>query len=32
MTKSWYWGDKDKVQKTRFYAGNLKKLIIYRPD
>lgn len=31
MKKSWYWGDKQKVQKTRFYAGNLKNLVIYKP-
>ena len=31
MKKSWYWGDKSKVQKTRFYAGNLKNLVIYQP-
>ncbi len=31
MNKSWYWGETSKVQKTRFYAGNLKNLIIYRP-
>lgn len=30
MKKSWYWGDKKKVQKTRFYAGNLKNLVIYQ--
>ena len=32
MKKSWYWGDTSKVQKTRLYAGNLKKLVIYRPE
>jgi len=32
MTKSWYWGDKESVQKTRIYAGNLKNLVIYRPE
>ena len=32
MTKSWYWGEKDNVQKTRIYAGNLKNLVIYRPE
>jgi hypothetical protein len=31
MKKSWYWGDKSKVQKTRFYAGKLKNLVIYQP-
>ena len=31
MKKSWYWGDKSQVQKTRFYAGNLKDLVIYQP-
>lgn len=31
MKKSWYWGDKTKVQKTRFYAGSLKDLVIYQP-
>lgn len=31
MKKSWYWGDKTQVQKTRFYAGNLKNLVIYQP-
>jgi len=32
MKKSWYWGETDKVQKTRFYTGNLKDLVIYRPE
>ena len=32
MKKSWYWGDKEKVQKTRIYAGDLKNLVIYRPE
>ncbi|MBQ9040791.1 MAG: Ig-like domain-containing protein [Clostridia bacterium] len=32
MKKSWYWGETSKVQKTRFYAGNLKNLVIYRPE
>ena len=32
MTKSWFWGETSKVQKTRFYAGNLKDLVIYRPE
>ena len=32
MKKSWYWGDREKVQKTRIYAGNLKNLVIYRPE
>jgi len=32
MKKSWYWGDTSKVQKTRFYAGDLKNLVIYRPE
>lgn len=32
MKKSWYWGEKDKAQKTRIYAGNLKNLVIYRPE
>ena len=31
MKKSWYWGEKKKTQKTRFYAGNLKNLVIYQP-
>ena len=30
MKKSWYWGDRKKVQVTRFYAGNLSDLIIYK--
>lgn len=32
MQKSWYWGDREKVQKTRFFAGSLKNLVIYRPE
>ena len=32
MTKSWYWGETDKVQKTRIYAGNLMNLVVYRPE
>lgn len=32
MKKSWYWGDTSKVQKTRFYAGGLKSLVIYQPE
>lgn len=32
MTKSWFWGETSKVQKTRIYAGNLKDLVIYRPE
>ena len=32
MGKSWYWGETSKVQKTRFYAGDLKNLVIYRPE
>ena len=32
MKKSWYWGETSKVQKTRFYAGKLKNLVIYRPE
>lgn len=31
MKKSWYWGDKEQVQKTRIYAGSLKNLVIYQP-
>ena len=31
MKKSWYWGDKTRVQKPRFYAGNLTDLVIYKP-
>ena len=31
MKKSWYWGDKTKVQKTRFYAGDLKNMPLYQP-
>ncbi|MBR1820126.1 MAG: Ig-like domain-containing protein [Clostridia bacterium] len=30
MKKSWYWGDKSRVQVPRFYAGNLKDLVIYK--
>lgn len=30
MKKSWYWGDRSRVQVTRFYAGNLNDLIIYK--
>ena len=30
MKKSWYWGDKTRVQVTRFYAGNLRNLVIYK--
>lgn len=30
MTKSWYWGETGIVQKTRFYTGDLKDLVIYR--
>ena len=32
MKKSWYWGDTSKVQKTRIYTGELKNLVIYRPE
>lgn len=32
MTKSWYWGDRETVQKTRIFEGNLKNLIIYQPE
>ena len=32
MKKSWYWGDRTQVQKTRFYAGNLKTVVVYKPD
>ena len=32
MKKSWYWGETSRVQKTRFYAGKLKNLVIYRPE
>ena len=32
MRKSWYWGETDRVQKTRLYAGDLKNLVIYRPE
>ena len=32
MGKSWYWGETSRVQKTRFYAGKLKDLVIYRPE
>ena len=31
MKKSWYWGDKSRVQVPRFYAGNLNNLVIYQP-
>lgn len=31
MKKSWYWGDKTRVQVPRFYAGNLRDLVIYQP-
>ena len=31
MKKNWYWGDKTRVQKPRFYAGNLTDLVIYKP-
>lgn len=30
MKKSWYWGDKTRVQVTRYYAGNLNDLVIYK--
>lgn len=30
MKKSWYWGDRTRVQVTRFYEGNLGDLIIYK--
>ena len=32
MKKSWYWGDKKKVQVTRFYAGKLKNLVLYKTE
>ena len=31
MKKSWYWGDKTRVQVPRYYAGNLNDLVIYQP-
>lgn len=31
MKKSWYWGDKTRVQTPRFYAGSLADLVIYQP-
>ena len=31
MSKSWYWGEKSAVQKSRIYAGNLKNLVVYQP-
>ena len=31
MKKSWYWGDKTRVQVPRFYPGNLTDLVIYQP-
>ena len=30
MKKSWYWGDRSKVQKTRLYAGSLRDLPLYQ--
>lgn len=31
MKKSWYWGDKKRVQVTRYYGGKLDDLVIYQP-
>lgn len=31
MKKSWYWGDKTRVQVPRYYPGNLNDLVIYQP-
>ncbi len=31
MKKSWYWGDKTRVQVPRFYAGGLNDLVVYQP-
>lgn len=31
MKKSWYWGDKSRVQTPRMYAGRLADLVIYQP-
>ena len=31
MKKSWYWGDRTRVQVPRFYAGGLTDLVIYQP-
>ena len=31
MTKTWYWGDKTRVQAPRYYAGALNDLTVYRP-
>ena len=30
MKKSWYWGDKSRVQVPRYYAGKLNDLVIYK--
>ena len=32
MTKSWYWGDKTRVQVPRYYAGALNDIAVYRPS
>ena len=32
MKQSWYWGDKTRVQVTRYYAGELDDLVIYQPS
>ena len=31
MKKSWYWGDKTRVQAPRYYAGGLNDLVVYQP-
>lgn len=31
MKKSWYWGDRSRVQEPRYYAGGLNDLVIYQP-
>ena len=32
MKQSWYWGDKKRVQVTRYYGGSLDDLVIYQPS
>lgn len=31
MKKSWYWGDKTKVQDPQYYSGALNSLVVYQP-
>lgn len=31
MKKSWYWGDKSKVQDPQYYSGALNDLVVYQP-